>query len=57
MGGISPGKVADVVLLDRSPLEDIRNTRRLQAVVANGRYYDRAQLDRLLAGVEQAAKK
>jgi imidazolonepropionase-like amidohydrolase len=57
MGAISPGKVADVVLLDRNPLEDIRNTRTLRTVVANGHYYNRSHLDRLLAGVEQAARK
>lgn len=57
IGAIVPGKVADLVLLDRSPLENIKNTRLVRAVVADGRYYDRAHLDRLLAGVEQAAKK
>jgi imidazolonepropionase-like amidohydrolase len=57
MGAIAPGNVADLVLLDRNPLENIRNTEKIQAVMADGRYYDRAHLDRLLAGVEQAAKK
>ena len=40
---------ADLVLLDRDPLADIRATRSVRAVVAGGRYYDRAALDRLLA--------
>ena len=57
MGAIAPGKIADVVLLGRSPLDDIKNIRMITAVVADGRYYDRSHLDRLLAGVEQAAKK
>ena len=56
MGAVAPGDVADLVLLDRNPLTDIRNTRTISGVVADGRYYDRAQLDALLAGVEKAAK-
>jgi hypothetical protein len=35
-----------------NPLADIANTRRIRAVVADGRLYRRADLDRLLAGVE-----
>lgn len=38
-----------LVLLDANPVEDIRNTRRIRAVVANGRLFRRADLDRLLA--------
>jgi len=57
MGAIAAGKVADLVLLDRSPLEDIGNARGIRAVVADGRYYGRDHLDRLLADVEHAAKK
>ena len=45
---IAPGKRADLVLLDANPLADIRNTRRINAVVARGRLLDRVNLDRLL---------
>jgi imidazolonepropionase-like amidohydrolase len=48
LGTIAPGKVADGVLLDANPLADIHNTRRIRAVVANGRYFDRAALDTLI---------
>jgi predicted amidohydrolase YtcJ len=51
LGKVESGKLADLVLLDANPLEDIRNTRRIRAVVADGRLYRRADLDRLLAGV------
>jgi 8-hydroxy-5-deazaflavin:NADPH oxidoreductase len=54
LGTIAEGKLADVVLLDANPLEDIRNTRRIRAVVVNGRLLDRAAIDRLLADVERA---
>jgi imidazolonepropionase-like amidohydrolase len=37
LGTVERGRVADLVLLDANPLADIRNTRRVAAVVANGR--------------------
>jgi imidazolonepropionase-like amidohydrolase len=55
LGTLSPGMIADLVLLDASPLESIRNTRRIFAVMQGGRYFARAQLDALLRDVRQAA--
>jgi imidazolonepropionase-like amidohydrolase len=40
LGTVAPGQLADLVLLDANPLLDIRHTRRIAAVVANGRLYD-----------------
>ncbi len=40
LGTIAPGKLADLVLLDGDPRRDISNTRRIRAVVANGRYFE-----------------
>ena len=48
MGTIEKGKVADLVMLDANPLEDIRNTRRIAGVFARGRYFSRLDLDALL---------
>jgi imidazolonepropionase-like amidohydrolase len=56
LGTIEEGKLADLVLLDANPLEDIRNTQKIAGVVVNGRYFPRADLDKMLAGVEAAAK-
>jgi imidazolonepropionase-like amidohydrolase len=53
LGSIEPGKLADLVLLDADPLEDIRNTRSIRVVVSDGRYFDRAALD----GMFDAAQK
>ena len=55
VGIIKRGNLADIVLLDASPLENIWNTTRIAAVVANGHVYDRAALDRLLTEAEQVA--
>jgi imidazolonepropionase-like amidohydrolase len=55
-GSVAKGKVADLVLLSASPLDDIHNTRKISAVVANGRLFERADLDQILAQVERTAK-
>jgi len=52
-GGIEQGQVADVVLLDADPSANIRNLRRIRGVMAQGRWFDRAALNRLLAEVER----
>ncbi|HEV8149479.1 MAG TPA: amidohydrolase family protein, partial [Gemmatimonadales bacterium] len=49
LGTIEPGKRADLVMLDANPLEDIRNTTKIAAVIAAGRLYDSAALKQLLA--------
>lgn len=48
IGTVEVGKLADLVLLDANPLADLRNLRRIFAVIANGRLLDRARLDALL---------
>jgi imidazolonepropionase-like amidohydrolase len=55
-GSVEKGKVADLVLLRANPLDDIHNTRKISAVIANGRLFERADLDRVLKQVEYAAK-
>ncbi|HSE23788.1 MAG TPA: amidohydrolase family protein [Pyrinomonadaceae bacterium] len=55
LGTIAQGKIADLVLLDANPLQDIRNTQRINAVISNGRLFDRKALDKMLADAQGAA--
>jgi imidazolonepropionase-like amidohydrolase len=49
LGTVETGALADLVLLEANPLDDISNTQRIRAVVANGRLFRRAELDGFMA--------
>lgn len=53
-GRIAPGYRADMVLLRSNPLDNIGNTRTIEGVIVDGRFFDRAALDAVLAAVEEA---
>ena len=54
-GVVEKGRVADLVLLDGNPVEDIRNTRKIAAVVVRGKYYSQGDLLSMLARVATLA--
>ena len=57
LGTVEKGKLADLVLLEANPLQDIANTEKINAVVVNGRFIDKAELQRMLADAQAAARK
>jgi hypothetical protein len=57
LGTIGVGKIADLVLLDGDPLKDIGNTKRISAVIANGRVFDSTARAALLDHVAKALKR
>ncbi|MFD1616244.1 amidohydrolase family protein [Gelatiniphilus marinus] len=53
-GTVSEGKLADLVLLDKNPLENIKNTKTIVGVVIKGEWLDREKLNNLLLEVENS---
>jgi len=56
LGSIESGKLADLVILDANPLDDIRNTRRIDMVMLNGVLYRGADASRVYPDPEPAGK-
>jgi hypothetical protein len=57
LGSVAPGKVANLVLLDANPLEDIANIHGIRLVVLTGRLLERNELDRILTQAKIAAQR
>jgi imidazolonepropionase-like amidohydrolase len=57
LGTVEKGKLADLVLLEANPLEDIRNTQKINAVMVGGKLISKSELQRMLATIEAAANR
>lgn len=51
IGTIEKGKLADLVLLQANPLEDIKNTTKISTVISNGKMYGKNYLGTILKAV------
>jgi hypothetical protein len=55
LGTIETGKIADLVLLEGHPLSSIASTMKIDSVFFNGKYFSRADLDRIRKGLKKLA--
>jgi imidazolonepropionase-like amidohydrolase len=53
IGTLEPGKLADLVILDADPTQDIRNTEKISKVMLNGRLYDAMTMNEEVTGNRQ----
>ncbi len=57
LGTVEKGKIADLVVLEANPLEDIGNSKKIDAVVLNGRLFPKPELQKMLADIEAISVK
>ncbi len=56
IGTIEEGKLADLVILDANPLDEIGDTDNIDQVMLNGRLYDAETMNEVITGAKKRAK-
>ncbi|HEY6402347.1 MAG TPA: amidohydrolase family protein [Blastocatellia bacterium] len=57
LGAVEKGKIADLILLEANPLEQISNTKKIFAVIVGGKYYDKAARQKMIESARPPAIK
>ena len=53
LGLVEKGMLADLLILDKNPLDDIKNTQKINAVIRDGKWFNRKDLDNILKELEE----
>jgi hypothetical protein len=57
LGTVEPGKDADLVLLDKNPLDDVRNVKTIEGVMVKGLWLSKEELAKMLEDLAKSYKK
>lgn len=57
LGAVEVDKIADLVLLEANPLDNIQNTKKINAIIYNGKPFRKSDLQNMLYDIEALANK